>query len=255
MRERPEQILKFVCWGLAALVLFQFIRIILTANPLAHVSVPALPSLAEESSVVGQKTNAPSGAVSMDKAGQSSKTFAESNSTVIKTNVVAHTDAVMKKTNSTTRPQLADARTNVITSGASAGTNIPPIRPSNRPPVQLAGAIGFMPGAKRVTLAPAIQARVNRVTDSEILGPVIHPLPMALLGIAGDVAFLRAPDGQTGLIKEGDELGGIKLLRIGINRVLVEQAGQKTELTIFAGVGGQSLLDKPSEPSHETNSH
>ena len=72
---------------------------------------------------------------------------------------------------------------------------------------------------------------------------------MGLLGIAGDVAFLRAPNGQTGLVKEGDELGGLKLLRIGTNRVLVEQDGQPQELTIFSGFGGESLMTKPKENS------
>ena len=71
-------------------------------------------------------------------------------------------------------------------------------------------------------------------------------MPMALLGIAGDNAFLRAPNGQTGLIKEGSELGGIKLLRIGTNRVLVEQEGQPKELTIFSGYGSESLLPLPT---------
>ena len=64
------------------------------------------------------------------------------------------------------------------------------------------------------------------------------------VGIAGNVAFLRSPTGQTGLVKEGDELGGLKLIRIGINRVLVEQEGQKKELTLFNGFGSESLLPK-----------
>ena len=98
-------------------------------------------------------------------------------------------------------------------------------------------------------LAPPIVARVDKITDSEVLGPVMRPLPMALLGIAGDVAFLRSPSGQTGLVKEGDSLGEIKLLRIGTNRVLVEQDGQKTELTIFSGYGGESLMPKQKETS------
>ncbi len=68
---------------------------------------------------------------------------------------------------------------------------------------------------------------------------------MALLGIAGDVAFLRAPSGQTGMVKEGDTLGELKLLKIGINRVLVEEAGQQKELTMFEGFGSSSLLPKP----------
>lgn len=112
-------------------------------------------------------------------------------------------------------------------------------------------AMGSMPGAKKTTVSPVIQASIDRIVDSEILGPVIRPLPMALLGIAGDEAFLRGPDGQTGLEKEGDTLGDIKLLRIGINRVLVEEDGQQKELTIFDGIGGETLLDKPSQDSNE----
>ncbi len=77
----------------------------------------------------------------------------------------------------------------------------------------------------------------------------MRPMPMALLGIAGRDVFLRAPNGQTGLVKEGDELGGVKLLQIGINRVLVEEDGQKKELTLFSGLGSQSLLsDTNSTP-------
>ena len=40
-----------------------------------------------------------------------------------------------------------------------------------------------------------------------------------------------------------------KLLRIGINRVLIEQDGQQKELTIFSGYGSESLLSK--QTTHE----
>jgi hypothetical protein len=106
------------------------------------------------------------------------------------------------------------------------------------------------PGAMTAPELPLpIRARVDRITDSEILGPVMRPLPMALLGIAGNVAFLRAANGQSGLVKEGDSLGVLKLIRIGTNRVLVEDDGQKKELTIFSGYGGESLLPKQKENS------
>ena len=91
-------------------------------------------------------------------------------------------------------------------------------------------------------LSPELQARLDRIIDSEVLAPVMRPLPMALLGIAGPDVFFRAPNGQTGLLKEGEELGGVKLLRIGINRVLVEEKGDQKELTIFAGLGSESLM-------------
>lgn len=95
--------------------------------------------------------------------------------------------------------------------------------------------------------SPETQARIDRVVQSEILGPVARPLPMALLGIAGKDAFLRAPNGQTGLVREGGELGGIKLLRIGTNRVLVEHEGQQKELIIFSGFGSETLLPKGNQ--------
>lgn len=98
-------------------------------------------------------------------------------------------------------------------------------------------------------LPPEIQARVDRIVNSEIFAPVMHPLPMGLLGIAGDTAFLRTAGGQTGLVKAGDSLGDLKLLQIGVNRVLVEQDGQKKELTIFDGYGGDPLLPKQDENS------
>jgi hypothetical protein len=67
-----------------------------------------------------------------------------------------------------------------------------------------------------------------------------------LLGIAGNQAILRSAGGQTGLVKEGDSLDDLKLLRIGTNRVLVEQNGEKKELMIFDGYGGESLLQNTS---------
>ena len=104
-------------------------------------------------------------------------------------------------------------------------------------------------GGGKSDLPPEVKARVDRIYESELFGQVMRPQPMALQGIAGNAAFLRSPSGQTGLVKEGDSLGEIKLVRIGINRVLVEQDGKKTELTIFDGYGGESLMPKDKETS------
>ena len=100
-------------------------------------------------------------------------------------------------------------------------------------------------------MPPAMQSRIHQITESEILAPVMRPLPMALLGIAGEYAFLRSANGQTGLVKDGDSLDDLKLLRIGTNRVLIEQDGQKKELMIFDGYGGDSLL--PKDSTNENN--
>ena len=110
-------------------------------------------------------------------------------------------------------------------------------------------AVRQQSGKLETNLPPAIQARVERITQSEILGPVIRPQPMALLGIAGTDALLRAPRGETGWVKEGGELGGVKLLRLGTNRVLIEHDGQKKELMLFSGFGGETLLPKGKDNS------
>jgi hypothetical protein len=99
-------------------------------------------------------------------------------------------------------------------------------------------------GMKKIELPPEVQARVDRIIDSEFLGPTMRPMPMALIGIADQEAFIQATNGQTGPVKLGAEMAGIKLLRIGVNRVLVEQDGEKKELTLFEGIGGESLMPK-----------
>ena len=347
MRERIAQILKIVCFGLAALLVVQLVKIGFRANPLAGAVIPQVPSLPADtnaapavaankpprmpgtnSPVTATGTNGLATALGTNSVAHKKSKHSESNSVAIAagatatnastnvmreigTNVVIATAvpdtnapaAATKETETNAAPVVAvaapatnnsgtnltiaalptnavAANTNVVATlgtniaavklpggtntiaGASAKTNL-----TNAAIARAAGARlppGMMPpmmggpggrGAAAAKLPPEIQARVDRVTESEILAPVMHPMPMALLGIAGKVAFLRAPSGQTGLVKEGDDLGEIKLLRIGTNRVLVEQDGQKKELMMFSGLGGESLLPKPTETSDETAKH
>jgi hypothetical protein len=121
---------------------------------------------------------------------------------------------------------------------AKASTNAMPEGP---------GTVPGAPVAPLPALPAPLQGRVDRIVESEILGPVRRPLPMALLGIGGRDAFLRTPSGMTGLLREGEELGGVKLIRIGTNRVLIEHEGQTKELTLFSGFGGASLMPPPKE--------
>jgi hypothetical protein len=189
------------------------------------------------------------------------------------TNVVADEGATVKSTNSVSIQGLEKTDTNLIaglektgtnmmsgtnlvsgTNGARgtnlvSGTNLLSHLTPGKMAMNLKLRQGL--GKKAAELPPVIQARIDKITDSEILGPVIRPVPMGLLGIAGEYAFLRAPSGQTELVKEGAEMGGIKLLKIGINRVLVEEAGEQKELTIFEGYGGETLLPKAKEKPNE----
>lgn len=168
------------------------------------------------------------------------------------TNVVAPLETQLSGTNSAPATNAAAKGTNILLS-ASAGTNTAAVPKPNKKrgsadaPPEMAGMSfnpGQPPGKSSVELPPAVKSRISKITDSEILGPVMRPLPMGLLGIAGEFAFLRSANGQTGLVKAGDSLDDIKLLHIGINRVLIEQGGEKKELMIFDGYGGDSLLQK-----------
>lgn len=161
------------------------------------------------------------------------------------------------KTNATTagggtNAILGQTSTNMSSAGASPATNAAAMVSSG--PIPGAVQPGVMPGAPNrpprmgpaggpaAELPPIVKARVDRIIDSEILGPVARPMPMALLGIAGQDVFLRAPNGQTGLVREGNSLGGVKLMKIGTNRVLVEEDGETKELMIFSGIGGETLM-------------
>jgi hypothetical protein len=127
---------------------------------------------------------------------------------------------------------------------------LPPTSP-NPTPEPAANLPSFppdrVPGMPPGQVPPALRPTVDRIARSEIFGAVPRPMPMALLGIGGHDAFIRTPNGQAGLLREGEELDGLKLLRIGINRVLIEIEGQQQELTLFSGLGGETLLPKERE--------
>lgn len=290
MRERYELGLKVVCALLGAWLLFQAGRFLTRPNPLTNLKIPALPTLANASdsatNSVSGKTNAANGTAKESAKGKNNSAGAAA---AKGTNPPSDLAAGKGASNSVSSPpttqesaanhqpsklveSLAHAGTNealppkgatnlvAATGGTNkpSGTNAnPKAKKSGMPPdmaMMMAGGPGRPGRQKAADLAPAVQARVDKIVDSELLGPVIRPMPMALLGIAGNVAFIRSPTGQTGLVKEGDEMGGIKLLRIGTNRVLVEQSGEKKELMIFSGYGGESLMPKENEKTNEPTS-
>jgi len=85
--------------------------------------------------------------------------------------------------------------------------------------------------------------RYTTIESSGILGALPQgPPPPALLGFAGAYAIIRAPEGQTDLVPEGGTLGTVKVIQIGINRVLIEHKGKVEELSIFEGLGSQPLI-------------
>jgi hypothetical protein len=148
------------------------------------------------------------------------------------------TNAPIAATNSTALTNVAGSSTNAM----AGKTNV---ANATAPNARMAGGSRRgSGGAPQMNLPPDVQAMVDKIRQSQLLGPDIKPPPMALMGIAGKYVFLRGPNGQTGIIREGEELGGVKLLRIGTNRVIVEHEGQQKELMIFSGFGSETLLEK-----------
>ena len=285
LRQRAGPALKILCLILAVLVVCQLAGIFIRLNPFRGLTVPELPDLTASTNSpanrvpgtfpaastttngtrltpLAKDTNAPPSVVTTNAMAHGASASTNANTG---TNVVAGTESKLAGTASNSSMGSLALGTNQANSTNSAGTNVASsasnalakVKVANTSSVPNLARVNFNsfrpPGPSGGDLPPAIQARISRITDSEILGPVMHPQPMALLGIAGNIAFLRTASGQTGLVKAGDSLGDLKLLQIGINRVLVEQDGQKKELTIFSGYGGESLLPKQKDNSDENN--
>ncbi len=277
MREHAEKWLKILCGVLVAVLLFQTVRALVRNHPFGQMVLPVPPTLAaahSEMTAAGpahsvpfvgpatnpSPTNAPGGTnlaagLNVTNLPPACSTNHTAKNSIDPTNTIASTETNIPATNKVV----------MSANGILAGTNRPALtagRPALvRAPRPAFGAMGGMfsgfggPGQPGPALPPLVKARVDKIVESELLGPVMHPQPMALLGIAGEVAFLRAASGETGLVKIGDTLGDLKLLKIGINRVLVEQDGQPQELTIFSGMGSDSLLTTSKTISNETTNH
>ncbi len=250
MPDRLLRLLRGATWVLLGALVLRLALALFRPSPLATLRVPALPTLADSSAA----TNTPADASSMPpvpapapkpaSAGATSAATPSAGSNAIPTNLSASVSPL--GTNPPPKPSGTQA----------VASNIPPKRPSAAPQVAGGPFPGMSPGfpfpggpgrgrgADGKPLDPLIQARLDKVIQGELLGPAPRPIPMALMGIAGSNAFIRTTSGMSGMVGEGGELGGVRLVRIGINRVLVNEAGTNKELTIFGGAGGESLLPK-----------
>ena len=281
MSKHSNLLLKIACCALGVILLVQLSSVLWRLRPIDRLSIPELPHLTVslDAAVLGKNTNLTLGATVAKGSTNSSSVpapvtaatnpasgdFAKGVSTnpiraeiplQSGTNPLADQTSKVSGTNAVpTQASIQGLETDAVTTLTSErkATNRVADRGAVKTGTNLnARSLPVPTGATKLAeIPPLIQARIDRVYQSEILGTVMRPLPMGLLGIAGNVAFLRTANGQTGMVKEGDELGGIKLLRIGVNRVLIEHEGQTRELTIFSGFGSETLLQKTKESSNE----
>jgi hypothetical protein len=240
MPDQIERAAKFICAVLAVLLLIQFGRAVFRRDPLSRLTIPALPSLRPE-------TNAPAMVAGNTPGKPAGTGKTDTNTLAVKP---SGTNAANGKNGTNGMAKLSTTKTNPGAKEVSGPAGRGP-GAGGPPGMAMMGMGGF--GGPANMQAPElplpVRARVYGITDSEILGPVMHPLPTALLGIVGEVALVRAASGQSGVVKEGENVGALKLLKIGTNRVLVEEDGKTNELTIFSGYGGDSLMPKQKENS------
>ena len=269
MFDRLERPLKIICLAMALLLAWQLGDWLFRGDPLAHLKIPALPTLPgatnqtdklapKDTNVALLKTNGTNGT----NATVATNATAGSNAATV-TNLVKATNLIAKATNA---PAAGDTgQTNSSSSPGRAGLRgagppgaLPGLPPGMTPEMMARMTGGGPPGEgggggmKKIELPHETQARVDAIINSEVFGAIMR-VPMTLNGIAAQVAFIQATNGQIASGKVGDTVGGVKLLNIGVNRVLIEEDGEKKELTLFNGIGGESLMPKPTN-SPSTNS-
>jgi hypothetical protein len=267
MLDRFERPIKIICLGMALLLAWQLGSLLWRGDPLARLKIPALPALPGATNETAKTDSKGTNAAAGTKAASATNAIAGTNTTATTnltagtnsstgTNVVTGTNAV-QGTNTLAKSTNAPGASDLAQTNGSAAPKRAPAHQAGMNPDMMAQMMGGgMPGGpmgrgmKKIELPQEVQARIDKIVDSEMLGPIFHPMPMALIGIADQLAYIRSTTGQTGPVKIGGEMGGIKLLRIGVNRVLVEHDGETNELTLFDGIGGVSLMPKPtSSPS------
>jgi hypothetical protein len=255
MLDRFERPIRIICLAMAILFAYELGNLIFRGDPLKHLKIPALPTLPGGTNETAKAAEKETNAVTARKTSTNGMNAMGTNSAK-GTNAASGTNAMVKSIHAPSLTEIAGTNAN---SGPKQGESqkhgphgdMPPGMPPEMMAQMMGGGMPGGPngGMKKVELPPEVQSRVDKIIDSEIFGPVIRPMPMALIGIADEQAFIQATNGQIGPIKVGGEMAGIKLLRIGVNRVLVEQGGEKKELTLFGGLGSDSLMPDPASGS------
>ncbi len=237
MRDHLKTIFQKLPRVLGVALMLQILLLRNRSNPLANLEVPSAPHWHPEEPPADVHPSTGSAKLpELTKMADSGQPNRVAPATTSITNVTKSDPT--RSNNPPSRVTNSSSQTEQIVKPAPPPAELKVGQPGNR--TSGAGVSAHPPTA----ISPIIQARIDKITQSELLAPVFHPPPMALLGIAGHDAFLRTPNGQMSLLREGGDSDGLKLLRIGTNRVLVEVAGEKKELMIFEGLGGESLLPK-----------
>lgn len=89
-----------------------------------------------------------------------------------------------------------------------------------------------------------VKVAVTIIKKSGVFGSPPKPRPSSLIGIAENVAFIQTPSGSVQGIEIGQTIQNVKVIKIDTNRVLIEENGKQRELTIYSGMGSETLIGK-----------
>ena len=91
-------------------------------------------------------------------------------------------------------------------------------------------------------LPDSFQGQQNTIRNAQTLGQIPRKQPPSLQAVLGDVAIISI-SGQTVPIKLEEEKNGVKLLEIAANRALILYQGKTNEITMFSGIGSDSIMN------------
>jgi hypothetical protein len=249
MLEKLTPVFRIASIALAGFIVLQGARAVAKKNPLASIKLPKieLPAVKVEAKSDDKKAGATAAAAPDHAANPAAGPQAGPGAPHPP---AAATGGPVVSMASGGGPPVMMSMPNGMPPGMPPGARMtgsrpmPPGMPPRGMPMMMGGmgAPGLPPNTP-----PEIKDRLDKIYQSQILGMIIRPMPMALQGIAGKEVFIRTATGQSGMASEGSEFGGVKILKVGTNRVLVEVDGKEQELTLFQGLGSDSLLSKGKE--------
>ena len=97
---------------------------------------------------------------------------------------------------------------------------------------------------KDALTAAQVKTSIEIMKRSGLFGSPPKPRPSTLIGIAGDMAIIQTGSGGTKAMSVDETFQNVKLLKLDTNRALIEENGKTRELTLYSGMGSESLIDK-----------
>ena len=97
---------------------------------------------------------------------------------------------------------------------------------------------------KEALSSDQVATSIKIMKKSGLFGSPPKPRQSVLIGIVGDMAIIQTGSGGSKTMSIGETYQNVKLLKLDINRALIEENGKTRELTLHSGIGSESLMQK-----------